>query len=66
MLKKKKENKRKNISIPKGMRDKRHTKEHEEKKRKRPKRNKDSPYFQIKGFIKKRERVMIQRSTKNI
>jgi hypothetical protein len=43
-----------------------HAKEHEEKKRKREERNKDSPYFQIKAFIPKRERFMIQRSTKNI
>jgi hypothetical protein len=30
-----------------------HAKEHEEKKRKRKKINKDSPYFQIKGIHKK-------------
>ena len=41
-----------------------HAKEHEEKKRKE--RNKDSPYFQIKGIHSKRDRFMIQRSTKNI
>ena len=43
--------------MPKGMREKMHAKEHEGKKRKR---DKDSPYFQIKAFIQKRERVMIQ------
>ena len=41
-----------------------HVKEHEEKKRKRKERNKDSPYFQIKDIHSKRERFMIQRSTK--
>ena len=30
-----------------------HAKEHEEKKRKEKERNKDSPYFQIKGIHKK-------------
>ena len=38
--------------MPKGMREKMHAKEHEEKKRKKE-RNKDSPYFQIKAFIQK-------------
>jgi hypothetical protein len=33
--------------------------------KKEEKRNKDSPYFQ-KGIHSKRERIMIQRSTKNI
>ena len=41
-----------------------HAKEHEEKKREE--RKKDSPYFQITGTHPKRERFMIQRSTKNI
>jgi hypothetical protein len=37
------------------------------KKRKEKKeRNKDGPYFQIKSIYSKRERFMIQRSTKNI
>jgi hypothetical protein len=35
--------------MPKGMREKMHAKEHEEKKRKE--RKKDSPYFQIKSLI---------------
>ena len=55
-----------------------HAKEHERKReknacqrarrkeKKKKERNKDSPYFQIKAFIQKRERVMIQSSTKNI
>jgi hypothetical protein len=50
--------------MPKGMREKMHAKEHEENKRKR-KKHKDSPYFHIKGIHSKRERFMIQRSTKN-
>ena len=32
-----------------------HAKEHEEKKRKRKERNKDNPYFEIKGISPKRE-----------
>ena len=42
------------MSMPKGMREKNACKEHEEKK-KRKERNKDSPYFQIKGIHLKRE-----------
>ena len=45
MLKKREKRK---MSMPKGMREKMHAKEHEEKKKKE--RNKDSPYFQIKGI----------------
>ena len=41
--------------MPKGMREKMHAKEHEEKKRKRKERNKDSPYFQIKRHSSKIE-----------
>jgi uncharacterized protein YjlB len=56
----KKEKKRKNI----------HAKWHERKKcmpkSMKKERNKDSPYFQIKGTYPKRERFMIQRSTKKI
>ena len=45
--------------MPKGHeREKMHAKEHEEKKRKRKERNKDSPYFQTKG-IHSKERLMI-------
>ena len=55
MLKKKE----KKISMPEGMREKMHAKEHEEKKRKREERNKNSPYFQIKDIHPKRERFMI-------
>ena len=63
MLKKEK----KTISmLKKAWEKKMHAKEHEEKKRKRKERNNDSPYFQIKGIHSKRERFMIQRSTKNI
>ena len=60
---KKRRKKKRKISMPKG---------HERKKcmpkdmKKRKERNKDSPYFQIKGIYSKRERFMIQRSTKNI
>ena len=61
MLKKREKRK---ISMPKGMSEKMHAKEHEEKKRKRKERNKDSPYFQIKGIHSKRERIIIQRSRK--
>jgi hypothetical protein len=61
--KKEKRRKRKNISMPKGMREKMHAKEQEEKK-KEEERNKDSPYFQIRGTHPKRERFMIQKSTK--
>jgi hypothetical protein len=50
-----------------------HAKRHERKKkcmpksmRKRKEINKDSPYLQIRGTHPKRERFMIQRSTKNI
>ena len=39
--------------MPKGMRGKMNAYEHEEKKRKRKERNKDSPYIQIKPFIQK-------------
>jgi hypothetical protein len=35
-------------------------------KRKEKEWNKDSPYIQIKAYIPKRERFMIQMSTKNI
>jgi hypothetical protein len=37
--------------MPKGMKEIMHAKEHEEKKRERKERNKDSPYFQIKALI---------------
>ena len=47
----KKKRKKRKISMPKGMREK-NAKEHEEKKRKKQ-RNKDSPYFQIKGIYPK-------------
>ena len=50
--------------MPKGTREKNACKEHEEKK-KRKERNKDSPYFQIKAFIQKRE-SHDSRSTKKI
>ena len=42
--------KKRKRSMPKGMREKMHAKEHEEKKK-----NKDSPYFQIKDIYSKRE-----------
>ena len=52
MLKKKE---KKNIHAKRAWEKKMHAKEHEEKKRKRKERNKDSPYFQIKGIHLKRE-----------
>ena len=61
MLKKRK---RRKISMPKGMREKNTCQRawRKEKKRKRQERNKDSPYFEIKGIPPKRE-IHDQRST---
>ena len=42
--------KEKDVHAKRHQRKKMHAKEHEEKKRKRKERNKDSPYFQIKGI----------------
>ena len=57
--------KEKNISMPKGMRQKNACQRAwREEKKKREERNKDSPYIQIRGTHPKRERFMIQRSTK--
>ena len=56
--KKRKRKRKRKISMPKGMREKMHAKDHEEKKRKE-RRNKDSPYVQMKGIHSKRERFMI-------
>ena len=57
--------KQKTISMLKKHERKMHAKEHEEKNKKKE-RNKDGPYLQIKRHLSKRERFMIQRSTKNI
>ena len=65
MLKKERKRKRK-ISMPKGMTEKKCMPKSMKKIKEKKERNKDSPYFQIKAFIQKRERVMIQSSTKNI
>ena len=62
MLKKEEKRRKRKISMPKGMREK-NACQRAWRKRKR-KRNKDSPYFQ--GIHPKTERFMIQRSTKNI
>ena len=49
------------MSMPKGMREKMHAKEHEEIKRERKEKKKwDRPYFQIKDIHQKRERVMFK------
>ena len=61
---KKKERKRK-ISMPKGMREKNACQRARRKEKKKKERNKDSPYFQIKAFIQKRG-IHNSRSTKNI
>ena len=60
MLKKKE---KKNVHAKRHERKKMHAKSM--KKRKEKEKNKDSPYFQIKG-IHSKERFMIQGSTKNI
>jgi hypothetical protein len=57
-----KRKRKRKISMLKGMREKYMPKS----MKKRKERNKDSPYFQIKYIHPKRERFMIQRSTKNI
>ena len=64
MLKKERERKQK-ISMPKGMREKMHAKEHEEKKRKRKKEIRQ-PILLNKRHPSKKERVMIKGVQKNI
>ena len=53
----KKRREKKKISMSKGLREKKCM---PKSMKKRKERNKDSPYFQIKGHSSKRERVMIK------
>jgi hypothetical protein len=63
----KKIEKNRKISIPKAWEKKNvYQRPRRKEKRKEKEWNKDSPYIQIKAYIPKRERFMIQMSTKNI